>query len=373
MRACKIHMTNYELIKIYRKKLELPLSSIPTTLNNDDLVYYLNEIHQLLTDFSSQGKNDLLTPCLALSKIVFKTMEIAAHIGLPFDEILDEVIRSKMRDKPSTYERGYFPSRYATTTDSTNEPNSGILNILSAKTIPATTNMEDLGLILSSPFHLSLQNLLSFYEQRDAEATRHSSAVTAIVGEELFLSILNNYWHGKGTHFAVLNRKCNTGSRTGKRLDAWVEITNEEGKYQYQTEIKNWSAHSLGGISPPNDDSEDSLKEYRINRWLRQFDSSSKTLKSIKAQKVLTKMKADKEDWKIRPLIIFWDAMHPTGKSDPFFKVEVTNPNFDDLWVFSVANYVRQLIDHKVNYITVNLKNVNERLKIINSFCSKLK
>jgi hypothetical protein len=104
------------------------------------------------------------------------------------------------------------------------------------------------------------------------------------------------------------------------------------------------------------------MQSYRMNRWLNQFDPALRTLKQPEAQKVLTPMRRGESGWVVRPLIIFWDSMHPAGENYPLFDVEISNSEFDRLWVFSMSSYVRSLMENKFTQIEVSMPEFSCRL-----------
>jgi hypothetical protein len=209
---------------------------------------------------------------------------------------------------------------------------------------------------------LQLNKLLDFYDKRVIGSSGHASAINAVMGEDLAIALLIDYFSRKDHQAVLLSRKCTQGTRKGKRLDAWIEISNEDGAFQYQTEIKNWSAHAIGGRVSPEHETKESMVAYRINRWQNQFSVERRTLKDEAAKKVLVPMQSQSPDWRPRPLIVFWDAMHPTGLTQEFFSVEVLSEHFNKLWVFSMSTYVRNLISTGISELVVKMPDTVERL-----------
>ena len=209
---------------------------------------------------------------------------------------------------------------------------------------------------------LNLKALLDFYDDRVPESVGHASAINAVLGEDLAIGLVTDYFRRQGSQARLVSKTCTQGTRKGVRLDAWLEVTSTEGIFYYQTEIKNWSAHAIGGRVAPKNQSEAEMKAYRINRWLNQFDPKLETLKQAKAQKVLTPMKPEESGWIVRPLIIFWDSMHPAGKNIPLFDVEVSNSRFERLWVFSISSYVQQLLNAGVDEISAGMPESIQRI-----------
>jgi hypothetical protein len=68
----------------------------------------------------------------------------------------------------------------------------------------------------------------------------------------------------------------------------------------------------------------------------------------------------------VRPMICFWDAMHPDGDGSPLFDVEVISKDFKRLWVFSMSNYVRNLLSDEIYYIQLDFPDTAARMNWIN-------
>ena len=215
---------------------------------------------------------------------------------------------------------------------------------------------------MTNTLNLNLNALLDFYDDRVPESVGHASAINAVLGEDLAIGLVTDYFRRRGSEARLVSRTCTQGTQKGVRLDAWLEVSSTEGVFYYQAEIKNWSAHAIGGRVAPKDQSETEMHAYRINRWLNQFDPKLRTLKQAKAQKVLTPMKPEESDWVVRPLIIFWDSMHPAGENIPLFDVEISNSDFDRLWVFSMSSYVRSLLTNKIAQVEILMPEFSSRL-----------
>jgi hypothetical protein len=215
---------------------------------------------------------------------------------------------------------------------------------------------------------LVLPELLDFYDRKVPGSEGHASAINAVMGEDLAIALIKDYFQRKRASVRVVSRKCTQKTKKGKRLDAWIEITDTDGIFHYQTEIKNWSAHAIGGKAAPTDESDEAMRAYRINRWHNQFSSEKKTLKEDAARKVLVRMAPESTMHVVRPLIIFWDTMHPTGEEDAFFKVEVASDAFGELWVFSMSTHVRGLIKLGITQLSVEMEETEQRRTLLRNF-----
>lgn len=213
---------------------------------------------------------------------------------------------------------------------------------------------------------LNLPALVDFYDRMIPESIGHAAAINAVMGEELASTLFLDFAARNNLDPSIIPSTCTQGTKKGVRLDCWIQIIENGKTIHFQTEIKNWSAHSYSGKRFPDIESESSLISYRISRWENQFDQNLNTLRKKEAKKVLTRMKAPDPTAEIRPLIIFWDSMHPKGSSEPFFSVKVNDPTFNNLWIFSMSTHVRNLINQGISEIRVDISSVIERLVWLN-------
>jgi hypothetical protein len=209
---------------------------------------------------------------------------------------------------------------------------------------------------------LNLVALLDFYDRMVPESVGHANAINALMGEEFASSLFLDFAERKNLRPTIVSDVCTQGTKKGKRLDRWIQIIENDKTIYFQTEIKNWSAHSISGQKTPLTESEEDLIPYRIARWETQFDTDANVLRQEPANKVLIKMRAPIVNVEIRPLIIFWDSMHPDGSPNPFFSVKVDSSSFELLWIFSMSTYVRNLINEGISEINVEMPGVVERL-----------
>ena len=179
------------------------------------------------------------------------------------------------------------------------------------------------------------QGLLNFFDEVPDASRKHATSIVSVAGEELGVALLVHYLATQGTQARVIG-DCNQGTKSGVRLDAWVEA----GSVLYQVEVKNWSAHAIGGRVLPIDASPGEAARYRVEMWKNQWDGEGFTLESV--SKVLVPMKPPVQHQNIEPLIAFWTALHPNGDPEPFFRVSVKGAAFPAVNVFSMSNYLRQ-------------------------------
>jgi hypothetical protein len=81
------------------------------------------------------------------------------------------------------------------------------------------------------------------------------------------------------------------GGGVGPRLDRWLCATNEAGEREpFQIEIKNWSAHAIGGRRLTLDATDERRVAVGRHYWGRIWDQDSGTLREESARKVLIRM-----------------------------------------------------------------------------------
>ncbi len=193
---------------------------------------------------------------------------------------------------------------------------------------------------------LNLRELLNFYDYRVPESHSHASAINAVLGEDLGVALLVHYFKGLGLEVNALTEKCNQKTKSGYRLDKWITVKSPSASIIYQVEIKNWSAHSVGGRSVRTNANDDYMRDFRIRRWNFQFNSIKQLPSQKETLKVLTKMRVPDEcfAYEHEALLCFWEPLHPLGEPEPFFEVDVRSEVFRKLKIFSMSNYVSQLL-----------------------------
>lgn len=208
---------------------------------------------------------------------------------------------------------------------------------------------------------IDIIKLLKFYDERIPTSVHHATAINAVAGEDLGAGLIVHYLKRENFSAKVLQDPCTQKTKSGYRLDRWILATRNGEKVYYQTEIKNWSAHAIGGKILKIKATQEEVSEYKIKRW----DSSwnGKTLTSKKARKVVTPMKPIEENSKVEPLICFWVSMHPKGKDEPFFSIDIKDKNFSRLWVFSMSAYLRNLLKSGEKKINLEMPDTKSRLE----------
>ncbi len=210
---------------------------------------------------------------------------------------------------------------------------------------------------------LKLRELLRFYDYRVQNSITHATAINSVMGEDLGVALLEHYFKTRGFDVNSLDEPCTQKKKKGYRLDKWITVTTNAKSILYQVEIKNWSAHSIGGDAVMQDSDETYMSAFRRKRWQRQFNETSKIPSQESSKKVLTKMLAPSnfENFEHRAILCFWEPLHPSGELEAFFEVDVQSESFSKLGVFSMSNYVSLLLK-TCETLEVDLPNADERI-----------
>ena len=203
--------------------------------------------------------------------------------------------------------------------------------------------------------------LLEFLDVKSDYSRGHATGVVSVVGEDLNAACFQRYAESKGAKVEVLPNPVTTGRKRGPRLDRWIKADWPDGsKILYQTEIKNWSAHAIGGKDLPVDATPLAVAEYKQKCWARHWNSKSGTLRGNLGAKVLVPMKRPDglAARTVCPLLIFWEALGYKKAGHHLFSVKARRPQYPqfdkfteptELWVFSVSSYLRSLTDDKID------------------------
>ena len=219
---------------------------------------------------------------------------------------------------------------------------------------------------------LNLRELLNFYDYKVKNSVTHASAINAVLGEDLAVSLLTHYFNNNGYEVLEVLQPCTLGTQRGTRLDRWFVIKQNNETIFFQVEIKNWSAHSVGGKAVNELESEDDnyMSEFRNKRWKFQFNISKKVPSQKETHKVLTKMRwleiNNNQQYKYnddshKALLCFWEPLHDEGKLEALFEVDVNSESFKKLTIFSMSNYVTQLLK-TTQTLNVEMKNADARI-----------
>ncbi len=213
--------------------------------------------------------------------------------------------------------------------------------------------------------YLILDELIQFYDNRVEESKRMATAVNSVMGEEFSVALMMNYFESNNCKVEILPGPCKGKTNKGVRLDRWIHVAHQDKSHTlFQTEIKNWSAHSIGGRRIPANINEEELKKLTMSNWKTRFDQFH-IPREKEASKVLTRMSVPDNfpHMEPTPLICFWEAMHPSGELNPYFTMEINHQEFSQIHIFSLSNYVRTLKSQGIMKIPARLPNAE---KVIN-------
>ena len=208
---------------------------------------------------------------------------------------------------------------------------------------------------------IDIIKILEFYDEEVPSSLHHATAINAVAGEDMGAGLILHYLNQNNVSAKVLPEKCSQRTKKGVRLDRWILAIKNGKRVYYQTEIKNWSAHAIGGKVLKINAEPEEIAKYKINRWNHFWDG--KTLRAKEARKVLTPMKPIEDKSKIEPLICFWDSMHPSGKNEPFFSVPIIDENFSRLWVFSMSAHLRNVLSSGKKKIILEMSETESRIE----------
>jgi len=194
---------------------------------------------------------------------------------------------------------------------------------------------------------LDIKELLDFFD--DTPSKGNASAIVGMLGEDLNAAV---YKHFTRNNVEVQGDSVVQGFKGGKNLDRWILDTKKNSLYQ--VEIKSWSATAIGGRRLKSDAGDEEISRIAKYYWDQQMNSSfSKEKKHPNnVSKVLLKMRPP-EKYKtlnVEPLLIYWmpitsdpNGLNPLSKLPVTYLYSVIKTDFNELTIFSVSLYLRQL------------------------------
>lgn len=239
-------------------------------------------------------------------------------------------------------------------------------------------------------FKLKKSKLLELYDVKrigDKDTGSPITAITSLIGEDLVLGLLSLYFKETGRALRCQpDYKCTSGQQRGPWLDAWLLTRKGE---LFQTEVKNWCASAIGGVSVDEGIEVGSTRRNQRRRytWFEAAESNRERYlnhKDVAAKvwKVLVPMKQPK-GWprsRPKPLLAFWSPVAPLGAKKerdlkPFFQVKTSEfrtiigksglklpkKHFSRVWIFSASNYLRGLTGRET--IEIPMRRVQGRLE----------
>lgn len=215
---------------------------------------------------------------------------------------------------------------------------------------------------------ITIEKVLSFYDGKSPDDSKHASSITGLVGEDIAAGLIEHYFDNNGGSCQILNEKPTEGNKKGKWLDRWLKVTNHASTTFYQTEIKNWCSHSIGGQRILLDADDETIIKYAHKRFSEQWNEDKETLRHHYVAKVLKPMRiVNSIDVKARivePLICFWYPILSTSITSitPFFHVDCKE-HFDKLYFFSLSIYLRGLLKNGITTIDIDMHHFEQRIK----------
>ena len=220
---------------------------------------------------------------------------------------------------------------------------------------------------------IDINKIIAFYDEQDKSISKHVSSITGVIGEDLGAGLLKHYFDSINIDCTIINDSPTEGSKKGKWLDRWLKVKNvdSDNLVFYQTEIKNWSSHSIGGKKIELDAGEQDLKRYANARFSEQWNGKDITLKNDNVAKVLKQMKKHikiNSNDTIKPLICFWYPISnraDIGNIEALFEVPCNSPTFNKVTFFSMSLYLRKLSKEGNTSIKIEAPNIEKRVALI--------
>jgi hypothetical protein len=224
----------------------------------------------------------------------------------------------------------------------------------------------------------NIDALIKFYDLQ-GENSKHASSVTGLIGEDLITGIFKHYLESKSPKPKVNVLTENPKEKNGRWLDRWIIQENGNKNICYQTEIKNWSAHSLGGVHFEYDSNNPmdfkTLDSDKI--FSKIWDDKKMEFKDAAVNKVLKQMKSSAEldtlpSKIIEPLVCFWMPITRSSVKDPIIVLNISNANtnFNKVTIFSSSIYLRKLRSDDIKTIEIESGQIATRMQKLNNLFS---
>ena len=133
----------------------------------------------------------------------------------------------------------------------------------------------------ASMVRVDVQQVLRFFDEKPPCSRGHATAIVSVLGEDLAAASLRHCLLANGASGVNIRiETVGTGNRSGPRLDRWIEADLKGGRrILFQTEVKSWSAHAIGGKTLAINASAEETRDYRDAYWKGQWDSRRRTFK----------------------------------------------------------------------------------------------
>jgi RNAse (barnase) inhibitor barstar len=225
---------------------------------------------------------------------------------------------------------------------------------------------------------LNILETIMLFDQKFDQNSRHISAINGMMGEDLSKAVLKHYFESQSYQVNLYeNLVPKEGGSSGKWLDAWLEIKNDENQKLFQVEIKNWTAYSKGGRELNIDASWDLVCNESTRRLKEIWKSNTHSFSEKGLEKVFKLMKNPPEGYlntQAAPLICFWYPIsNGADFDDPLSSLSLNHPDipYNELSIFSVSMYLRLLLRKGVSSIEIELDDVRQRLALMDRMYSR--
>jgi hypothetical protein len=222
---------------------------------------------------------------------------------------------------------------------------------------------------------INIEEVIKLYDTQNKDNSKHISSITGLIGEDLISGLFKKYLMDQEGIDVEIYPSCTPKQqgKTGKMLDRWILIS-KFGKPEicYQTEIKNWSSHSLSGVKfdfiPNNPLYFDTNKSNEIFNKI--WDNNLGEIIHPSVNKVLYEMNNKPSEVELipEPLVCFWMPITFKGVKKPFFNLNhpnITKKGFKGISFFSGSIYLRSLLDSNINEIEIEMPNLIKRMSLI--------
>jgi hypothetical protein len=210
---------------------------------------------------------------------------------------------------------------------------------------------------------LDREKVLEFFDEIPIGSPGHATSVCAVAGEDLGAGLLKRYLEKEHlAQVSILFGPVGQGTRKGSKLDRWISVKYPGGAtVYYQVEIKNWSAHAIGGKRLPVKILPDALAKWKQTEWGKLWNKDAQDFGIDSLKKVLTRMKCPDTSATVEPVACLWIALHPEGATSPWFEVPIDRKDccFRRLHVFSMSSYLRNLNE---SHIEIEMPDIVQRL-----------
>lgn len=103
----KPEMKQYEQVRAFRTKLNLPVSDVPALLQPEHLSFYARFLMEELSELmKAHEKGQLVDAADAVVDLLYVTMGLSHHMGLPLPELFQAVHHANMKKEPGMTKRG---------------------------------------------------------------------------------------------------------------------------------------------------------------------------------------------------------------------------------------------------------------------------